>query len=1208
MDSIQPLYRQLTSRFYLLALSFFLLFFVGFSLYFQYVQDLVGLKSQQFPAIEQHSQRQLLLNKNDRLLNNIITSQSPTRFDEDYQSLKENLKNITKLSQYNRLLLEQLTHRLQIQAENISRLSENNLRNLQLKDSVIIQLTLVADSLSNLITDQTRQQKVLYRQINQEKSTARIAIVRAKELSSLVDSLYINRELQQGIIDTLVMFNQVDLQYDLVEFDYIQQKIQSVINYFLENSNDTTNKTIDENALIEQVTALNKLLFNEQNTFAKWRGQLRMAADFQAVLIKQRDELSPLLDKPLVLQPLKSSNVEQQLLTLLAKGNIDLQPKHYVWFIGCVFVLLAIIFISLIFSLRRKVQRFGVQSTDVVEKFVATGEVLVKVPGVEVTQIINSIKQLSKPLHSEADFQEQQKNHQMYTALMSRHTGKVFWQLPTLSKKQQQQLRALLGIKFTSKHWRKCFSRVDVLAILTLARQAKKNNSVERISLISNQKKAIALTIEYIEGAWCGSLCNAEKNRALKDEKIQLQEQIQQQNQADKLAIIANSKEALSLTNNVLILRQMLSLTQGDEPLVYQLLQKLVRLNEQYKTRAQLRVDHFVLTLSTVSLANEMHTALTNVSLTQVKNNNHVYLNMADNLAATVTLESELFQSMITTICQEMLTDQYGVELNVNLQVVDVNSAQQTVKMSFVINKASHVQTSQRVINALALSDEISTDLGATTYHYLQDLELVFNVSNKISESLDLGGKFSFTLPFAVAGDLSQPSKDKAVKLAKCSILVIATDKLSRERICQQFSDSKALVETMQDLSLFQRQISIKHLTKNRLDVVILSPEVYYSDYDLITQHLASLPAKVQPKIMVIQPFNCGALKRTGFFSVSNLPWYIDELITSVAQILTETNNINLSVEPEIFSPYRFSPSLVEVLLGVSEPNKYGVLIRILHWLGLQVTLASGPAQLERLWLSGRFSVVISEFPAFDFNTIDSLNAVRGVFALQKNSDNKQDFFDALNLPKLWYGDYLAPALDIQKLTQQLSPWLKSDISMGEGADFVTPRRQQRQQADKINTTQSPSSVKADVISEPVLSMAEIEQPFDFPLDLEPESELTGDAFDLSKYAQNQGSAELAAFMIDEYLADISANTQALSKAIDEQNYDLAEQILQSLIKLAKVIAATPLLTQCEELSQMIIASRTEGDLSPQQKEALQGQLNQLKLCLVQLTEFAEAI
>ncbi|MFT6193272.1 MAG: hypothetical protein ACJASU_000166 [Cognaticolwellia sp.] len=97
-----------------MALSFTLLFLLGFWLYFQSEQDVALVKYQQLPALEQHHQRQLLLIKNNRLLNDMLDSRSALIFDESYQMLKENLKNISALSQNNKRLLEPLTQRLKI--------------------------------------------------------------------------------------------------------------------------------------------------------------------------------------------------------------------------------------------------------------------------------------------------------------------------------------------------------------------------------------------------------------------------------------------------------------------------------------------------------------------------------------------------------------------------------------------------------------------------------------------------------------------------------------------------------------------------------------------------------------------------------------------------------------------------------------------------------------------------------------------------------------------------------------------------------------------------------------------------------------------------------------------------------------------------------------------------------------------------------------
>jgi HPt (histidine-containing phosphotransfer) domain-containing protein len=222
---------------------------------------------------------------------------------------------------------------------------------------------------------------------------------------------------------------------------------------------------------------------------------------------------------------------------------------------------------------------------------------------------------------------------------------------------------------------------------------------------------------------------------------------------------------------------------------------------------------------------------------------------------------------------------------------------------------------------------------------------------------------------------------------------------------------------------------------------------------------------------------------------------------------------------------------------------------------------------------------------------------------LSNNKDKSDDSFQKTNLPKSWYSGNLAPRLDIEKLIQQLTPWLKSAAGNGENqAILALPL------AKQDNTEPNSAPYKTDVTGEQVLNMADIEQSLDFSFGFEPINKPTAEAMDLNQYAENQGSAELATFMLDEYLADISINIQALSSALAVQDYRLALALLQSLTTLANVIAARALLAQCRQLSQLLGPKVLHGTFSVQEKEALQRQLNHLKLCLLQLTEFAEAI
>ncbi|MGK2234228.1 MAG: hypothetical protein ACI92O_003446 [Colwellia sp.] len=1207
MDSTLPLYRQLTSRLLLLFLSFMVLFSVGFYFYLQYEQDLTQLKHQQLPAIEEFNQHQQLLIKSDRILSGILNSKYANTLANDYLILQENIKSISDVNRKNRRLLEQLIMRLKAQSVNVSLLTENERRNIQLKDNVIIQLTLIADNLANLISEQSDEQETLNRQINEEKSSNRIMVNRVKAYSRLLTKIKINHELHQSLIDTLVMFNQLDLQYDLADFDYTTLKAQRNINDWLDNAAIAVSRSSNENALMEQVLVLNALLFNEQNTLAKWRGQLRMAIDLQTELRKQKIELAPLLNKILVVQPIKSPIIEQKILSWLALVDVSFQPKYYIWLITATFLIIGITFIILLISLRKKIKHAGLQGIAVIDELVTTGEVSTSVPVQEINTIISKVEQLSKPLHSESDFQLQQQQFKAHNALMSRHTGNIYWQLPLASKKLLRKLTALLAVEASDKHWRHFFSRADVRLILSSARKAKNNQRVEKINLTSNQEKAVAITIEYIDSTWCGSIQNIEEYRLLKDENVQLHQQVKQQNQINKLAVIASSEDVLDITSNIMA-QQQLSLTPGDQGYVYQQLQQLTQLSEQQRTCAQLRCDDFILSLSTVSLVNEVNTAIANVSFYQAQNNNHIFVNLDENLAHLVTLESELFQAMLTTICQKMFTEQSMSMLDIDLKVIDVNSAQQIVRISFTIKKASQLQPLQETINTLAFNEEANESLNNITDNYLKDLQLIFNVNNKVCQSLDEGGKFSFDMPFAIAEDLHQKSNDKIIKLSKRSLLVIATEKANRERICQALSKSKAVIETMQDMVLFQRQISLKHLTRNPIDVIILSAEVYLTDYDLITQHMASLPNKLQPKILVLQPYHCEILQRTGLFSSCNLPWFSETLIAEVQQLLRSDSKINLVVEPEIFAPYRFLPSKVEVLVGIAETKSKQLLIRTLHWLGLKVTLVSRPEQLERLWQSGRFLLVISEFSDFNMVVNKDVSAQRGIFILNQHLAKKTDVIHN-NVSHTVNGTYeikyLAPVLDIQKLTEQLSPWLISGLGVNASSEQQTPVTSGKD----INAAKMNTSAKAMPLA-PATNKADIEQLLSIELDnkLEQVSEITSNAFDLNQYAQNQGSAELAAFMLDDYLTEITDYSQEFVTAIDQQNIDLAKQKLVLLVKLAKVIAAKPLITQCDELSKTLNNDGGQADVLAKLDNEIQQKIHHLKQCIVELTEFAETI
>ena len=106
-------------------------------------------------------------------------------------------------------------------------------------------------------------------------------------------------------------------------------------------------------------------------------------------------------------------------------------------------------------------------------------------------------------------------------------------------------------------------------------------------------------------------------------------------------------------------------------------------------------------------------------------------------------------------------------------------------------------------------------------------------------------------------------------------------------------------------------------------------------------------------------------------------------------------------------------------------------------------------------------------------------------------------------------------------------------------------------------------------------------------------------AFDLSKYALNQGSAELAALMAEEYLLELEQQIEALFSLCESQRYDDAAKNILAIIKIAKIMAAKDLLVCSEQIEQQLIQ---------QQYREVAEQLSALKAEQLRLTECVEAI
>ncbi len=1193
MDLTLPLYRQLFGRFLSLIVVFLLVIITSVGLYLYQSQQLLSLNTQYLPEFKQHNSRQALLVSHERLMNTVIGSQTAVEYRKSYKTLTDNLKQLAGLSRKNRQLLGQLSQRMQLQVENVIRLNDSARRNIQLKDSVVIQLTLVADSLSELIANQYQQQNDLYLQINSDRLTDRVTAVRAVALSKVATSLNRNRELHRLLVDCLVMFTSLDLQYDLIEFDYLQQRASTGFQKWITQVEQSSDISSAEATLKEQVIVLNNLLFIEQNTFAKWRGQLSRALDYRTELLLQKAELSPFLAKVLDVNLPETTPLNKQLASWFSEVGIEVSEQDYIWLIAAIYILFTLVFITLLVRLRTRLKRFKDASKTIIAEYIQTGASAHEAECEEIQQAIAGIKQIRKPKYSEADYLNLLKEQQFLNAFMSQHSEHLFWQLPDISPVSQKTLLPLFGTEKTVSHWRHLFSRNDVSAILTSAREAKRSQNVQRLLLVTHQESEITLSIEFINNSWRGSVCSAQKLQQLNSENQRLQQQLSQQSQNEKLNII-NSSEHVSRAIAQTILNQQLdalALQKSDNGHA-QILSQLRSWSQQQKVSAQLRRDDYLLSLSDVNIIDELYIATANVQLQAPSNHNVIYVSADDNVNPDVTIESALFQSLIREVSSILLAKQHQASLDVSLQVIDVNSAQQTICFNFLLSNASCKKTLTEALECLNFTTEATSANCSVEVEYLRDLMLVFNASNSENVVIDDSGKFAFEMALVNAEHVDSKKVSERYQppvFAKANVLVVATDVRSRQRICNILNNTKLTVDTMRDLTLFQRQLSIKHLTENTVDVLIISAEVYHSDYKLIAQHIASLPEKLQPKLLISQQLIEQELASTGVYSTCFAPWYQVDLLHQLSLLLTDKRKNNLLIASEVFGQQRFLVNQVELLFAVAKPDEHQLLLRLLHWLGFRITLVSSAQQLEEHWQTSQYLLLVSELLTAELSMNANVKFPRGIFCIDEQQ-SIENYFNSQAIAEEWQATVMPPALDIQAIIQLFTPWLRPVLSHKHGL------------TNALNNSNAEAEISLGLAKENFKEQAVCAESDEIAL----EDSVENAYFDLTQYAQNQGSAELAAIMLDDYLFDIEQLLLEFSDLIEQNNSRLALLRLNSLIQLSKVIASEPLLQLCHETKESL--SQANDELSKQDTALMQQQVVQLNHCFSQLVGFAESI
>ncbi|NQZ82874.1 MAG: hypothetical protein HRT52_17835 [Colwellia sp.] len=1185
-NSKLPFYKQITSSLIAVLLTCIVLLSLATSLFLVQGNQLQTSIDYHIPNLERSYDLQRYFIESEGILEQGLSSETPTELLKFYQQYHQNLQAFSKQQTNQTIKLDKsllLSDKLSLVVEKIK---SNETRNNQLKQNTIIQLQLVIDSLTNIVTDISVQQKQLQQQIMLDKVKDKVTVNRAK---AYIAALNLSNQYNQVLTllsASLLDFTQLNIQVSLSQFRATNQNLEQVIQLWAQLSEHE--QSIKGLAIQTEIDQLNHLLFTEQRTMAKWHSHIRLAESVFSDLRVQKQELRRLADNNQLNKQAAIQVIPEFITILTSKMAIKITPTFYRIFLAVCLGLGITLLSLLLLRIRSRIKQHNLESIHLLETLItndltSVDNVQIQFSCAENKQLAEIINKLIKPIHSELQYQQLLADNDQSLTTIAQQSAVVNWQY--ISEKHYIEDNKLLTSLLVDdkalqeKSWRHWFDKSAVALLISTATKAKESSSEQSCLVNTVSGKCINVHINKNEQGWFGTVADHSEINNLEQNIQQLNVEIAGMAKTLNNKDIAYADKLSKMIIRTMLQSQSVSVGSGVSSLqVYRQLTRIFDWCRQTKIRTQLQQSHHTVSAIDISFHDELHAAVFNAMSEARLQRNQIFLHTDAQLVSQANIDIRLFHRTLLGICRLILAEQFKSTLQLNVKVIDKKVGQQIVRFEFIAFLNKPIKKIPEIVSLLICENELLPSNAPEVIRYLQSLLVSLHSENMQVQQSDDGFKLVFDLPITVV--VGQDKEQINIDLMQANVLVVSANQVSNEIVESSLSTTSAKVEILTEAKYFKKQVTVKHLNHQKLDVVILADDYFSSDFNNVTQHIASLPKSLRPKLLVMQSSFAARLHVNGLYSQANNPLCRLSFQRELQNLLQDDKVDNCVLTIQELKEHRYLPSQVEVLFAVAVPAKHQVLIRILQWLGLHVHVVCHTQAMTKHWQSGRYLLLFTELstsPYIELHTGKSIR--RGVFTLPTvfHEPSKEQLKTSA---KHWVNVNLSTELNINALVTDLAPWLKSKAAALAPENVVLKE-------DKVSKTNEVEQLLTDVIKAPITE-GEGERLKDTP-----------QIFNLLQYAANQGSPELAVYMLDEYMQDIDVAIEELTQAVKDNKSELIQTVIATLLMTTKILSADEFHLCCQNLQQAIIKNDNEN---------ISILLSELKEQQLLLVNFAEAI
>jgi hypothetical protein len=571
----------------------------------------------------------------------------------------------------------------------------------------------------------------------------------------------------------------------------------------------------------------------------------------------------------------------------------------------------------------------------------------------------------------------------------------------------------------------------------------------------------------------------------------------------------------------------------------------------QFYLASEIRSENAVLTLVDVNFVDNIHAILMTKQNGLQTVNNQLYFSYDEQLLVQAKLDFRLFQQLINLLIDIALCDCQDAQLHLHLQLQDKSTGQQLV--NFVVKvEAESIKTLPSLVSLL-IDSQMSVLQKSPWVDIFNILFVKQHGANINARLLDNGFQLSFELPLAITSS-SIVRKQQEHKLDSTKVMLLSNNSMVSSLVEKIIHSASGKCEVLASMDSFKQQLNSRCFSRHKFDLLIVASDIAQKHIDLITQQLNSLPHPLQPKLMLLQSASL-SFDNFGFYSQTEQLLFKDVLLQNIKELLISEASTNQLLSPEQCQPSHYLASELPVILAVNSPQEYQNFQRFLCWLGLQVHVVSHADAQQELWQTGLYCILFTEFLTTSLLKMESQPLVDiAVFSLTENvpnSENKPYFDD-------WHIGQLVEQSTLAELSVALAPWLQTvKLSNCNKSSMLALSEELIDSFDENNS--------GSVITELVTAL------------VEDNSEA---AFDFAQYLHNQGSVELALFMLDDYTQDNHQQLNILIDAITAQDFDRANEAIIDLQLNAKILAAPDLAKLCTQWTTLLSGNDIPSSLN----------------------------